>query len=294
MPQTTSATGALRSSSVLVTGATGKLGREVVDRLRAQDARIRALSRRPAGALPGVEPLAGDLTEPTTVRTALEGINTVLLLWPLLDAAPAYGLVEELTTTAPRVIYLSSTAVDDTAARQSDPIVQVHADMETMLRDAGLRPVVLRSDTLASNARGWAAQVRAGDVVTGPDIARTAVIDERDVADAALALLCAHQDDELDDAPRLLTGPEVLSRADQVDRLGAALGRPLRFETVPADVARTRMLADGRPEQLVDALIAASQHRPESRRVTDHVERLTGHPATSFEQWATDHAADFS
>lgn len=238
--------------------------------------------------------MVGDLTDPTAVRAALVGVDAVLLIWPLLDSAPAHGLVAELAAAGPRVVYVSSTAINDEAARQSDPIVQVHADMEALLRDAGPHPVVLRSDTLASNARGWAAQLRAGDVVAGPDVARTAVVDERDVADAAVTVLLAPRHDQLSLGPYVLTGPEVLGRADQVARLGAALRRDLSFEPLPADLARSRMLADGRPERLVEALLAASVRRPESHRITDHVERLTGRPAGTFARWAVDHVADFS
>ncbi|MFI6768355.1 NmrA family transcriptional regulator [Streptomyces sp. NPDC050355] len=220
------------------------------------------------------------------------GIDAVFLIWPLLDSAPAHDLVAEFAAAAPRVVYLSSTAIDDDAARQSDPIVQVHAEMEALLHDAGLRPTVLRSDTLASNARGWTQQLRVGDVVSGPDVARTAVVDERDVADAAVAVLLTHHD-RPDHEPHVLTGPEVLVRDEQVALLGAALRRRLRFQVLPADQARSRMLADGRPEHLVEALIAASVRRPRTDRITDHVERLTGRPAGTFAQWAVDHAAEF-
>ncbi|MGW1991375.1 NAD(P)H-binding protein [Embleya sp. NPDC001921] len=292
MPDTTGPMGNPRRSSILVTGAAGNLGREVVDRLQAHGALLRCLERDETGRRPGVEWVAGDLTDPTAMRAALAGIDTVFLIWPLLDAAPAHDLVAELVAAGPRVVYLSSTAIDDEAARQSDPIVQVHADMEALLRAADLRPVVLRSDTLASNARGWASQLRAGDVVSGPDMARTAVVDERDVAEAAVAVLLARYDRQ-DDEPHLLTGPEVLGRADQVALLGTALRRRLRFQAVAADLARSRMLADGRPERLVEALIAASTRRPDSNRITDHVERLTGRPAGTFARWAIDHAAEF-
>ncbi|WP_328535148.1 SDR family oxidoreductase [Streptomyces sp. NBC_00344] len=293
MPDITRPPGARHSPSILVTGAAGNLGREVVDRLQTQGARVRSLLHHQAGPRPGAEPVIGDLTDPSAVRAALVGIDAVFLIWPLLDSAPAHDLVAELAAAAPRVVYLSSTAIDDEAAHQSDPIVQVHADMEALLHDAGLRPRTLRSDTLASNARGWSAQLRAGDVVSGPDVARTAVVDERDVADAAVAVLLAHQD-QLDDEPSVLTGPAVLSRADQVALIGAALRRRLRFRALPADLARSRMLADGRPERLVEALIAASVCRPDSNRTTDHVERLTGRPAGTFAKWAIDHAAEFS
>lgn len=139
MPDATGPTGSLCRSSILVTGAAGNLGREVVDRLRAHGARVRCLVRDRTGPRPGVEWAVGDLTDPAAVRAALVGIDAVFLIWPLLDSAPAHGLVAELVAAAPRVVYLSSTAVDDQAARQSDPIVQVHADMEALLHCAGLR-----------------------------------------------------------------------------------------------------------------------------------------------------------
>lgn len=289
--------------TILVTGAAGNLGREVVDRLLARGVRVRCLVRGQAAVRAGAEHVVGDLTDPAVVRAALAGVDAVFLIWPLLDAAPAHGLVAELGAAAPRVVYLSSTAVDDQAVRQSDPIVQVHADMEARLHDAGVRPVVLRSDTLASNARGWAAQLRVGDVVAGPAMARTAVVDERDVADAAVAVLL--EDRGRPDrgqplrgrthyGPYLLTGPEVLSRAEQIERLGVALRRRLRFRALPAELARSHMLADGRPQLLVEALIAASARRPGSDRITDHVERLTGRAAGTFARWATDHAGEFS
>ncbi|TYK51345.1 NAD(P)H-binding protein [Actinomadura decatromicini] len=284
-------TGTRHRPSILVTGASGNLGSEVAARLLARGAHVRTLDRRRSSPRPGVESVVGDLTDPAVLREALTGIDAVFLIWPLLDSAPARPLVAELR--AARVVYVSSAAIDDLADRQSDPIVQVHADMEALLRDGGVRPVVLRSDTLASNTRGWTSQLLAGDVVSGPDMAPTPVVDERDVADAAVAVLLAPRD-EPDRGPYVLTGPEVLSRADLVARLGAALGRPLRFEPVPAELARARMLADGRPEPLVEALITAAVARPPSSRVTGDVERLTGRPAGTFAGWAAAHAAEFN
>jgi uncharacterized protein YbjT (DUF2867 family) len=287
-PQDIPATGGRGTGSVLITGASGNLGREVLTRLRSESVPVRALDRRWT-ARAGAESVVGDLVDRRAMRDALAGVDVVFLIWPLLEVSPAEGLMEELSSAGPRVVYLSSTAIDDSSTHQSDRIVQVHADMENLLRGAGLRLTTLRSDTLASNARAWGHQVRAGDVVSGPDIARTAVVDERDVAAAAAAALI----NDAGPGPYLLTGPESLTRADQVATLGEALGRPLRFEPLEPELARTRMLADGRPPQLVDALVDSSLNRAPSTLVTDHVQRLTGTPAGSFARWVGDHVDEF-
>jgi len=292
MSDTSRAVDTRSGTTILVTGAAGNLGREVVAQLHARGARVRRLDRRAVDPRPGIESVVGDLTEPSTIRAALANVDAVFLVWPLLDVTPAHQLAEVFVEAAPRIVYLSSTAVDDRGFDQSDPIVQVHADMEALLKKADLRPVILRSDTLASNARGWTAQLRAGNVVAGPDFPRTAVVDQRDVAAAAAGVLLSPET-QPDHGPYLLTGPELLNRADQVVRLGAALGRRLRFAAVPIELARTQMLADGRPPALVEALISAALRRPESNLITDHVERLTGRPAGTFARWAADHAAEF-
>ncbi|WP_240796231.1 NmrA family transcriptional regulator [Streptomyces sp. RFCAC02] len=224
---------------------------------------MRRLLHRRTGHQPETGPAVGDLTDRAAVRAALTGVDAVFLVRPLPDAAPAEGLIAELVTAAPRVVHLSSTAVTDAAVRQTDPMAHVHADMETLLRDAGLRPEVLRTDTLASTTRLGAA---------GPG-GRRGVGTGRG----------AHG----------RRGRTRRGRADQVALLGAALRRPLRFRALPAGLAGERLLADGRPERLVAALIAAAERRPASDRVTDHVERLTGRPAGTFARWAADHAAEF-
>lgn len=95
--------------------------------------------------------MTGDLTDPASVREALDGVDAVFLIWPLLDSAPAHGLIAELAAAAPRLVHLSSAAVEDGSARQTDPIVQVHADMEALLHGAGLRPGVPRSGAICAS-----------------------------------------------------------------------------------------------------------------------------------------------
>ncbi|MCK7622343.1 NAD(P)H-binding protein [Streptomyces sp. RS10V-4] len=279
-------------SEILVTGATGNVGRAVVGELVAAGADVRALVRRPeAAGLPGeVQVFGGDLSRPESLERALAGSDTVFLVWPFLATEGAPAVVEAIARQARRVVYLSSSGVDERAERQTDPINQLHAEMERLLAGSGVAWTVLRANTLASNARGWAEQIRTTDAVRGPDIAATAVVHERDVAAVARRVLT---EDGHAGATYVLTGPEVLSRADQVRAIGEAIGRPVRFESVPVQVARQRMLADGRPPALVEALLASAESRPASHVITSTVAALTGAPARTFHAWAEEHAGIF-
>ncbi|MBA9002161.1 NAD(P)H-binding protein [Thermomonospora cellulosilytica] len=279
-------------AEVLVTGATGNVGRQVVLRLLSTGTAVRALVRRPesAGLPEGARVWGGDLSEPDTLEGALTGIDTVFLIWPFLTAEGASAVLEVIARHARRVVYLSSSGVSDDAERQTDPINQLHADMERLIEKSGLEWTVLRSDTLASNALGWAEQIRTTHVVRGPDIAATAVIHERDVAAVAVRALT---DDGHAGVKHVLTGPQVLSRAEQVHAIGEAIGRPTRFEKVPVQAARQQMLADGRPPALVEALLASAETRPDSNLITSTVEEITGVPARTFRSWAEEHADHF-
>lgn len=116
------------------------------------------------------------------------------------------------------------------------------------------------------------------------------MIHERDIAAVAVHALT---DDRHAGAKHVLTGPQVLTRAEQVHTIGEAIGRPTRFEKVPVQVARQQMLADGRPPALVEALLASAETRSESNLITSTVEEITGATARTFRLWAEEHADDF-
>ncbi|WP_236573109.1 NAD(P)H-binding protein [Streptomyces sp. GS7] len=280
-------------TKILVTGATGNVGRQVVAQLLTEGMGARALLRGTgaAGLPAGVEVARGDLSEPGTLDAALAGIDRVFLIWPFLTTDGAPAVLKAIESHARHVVYLSSSGVREDAERQSDPINQLHADMERLIERSGLGRTILRSSTIASNALGWAGQIRSGEVVRGPDIAPAAVIHEGDVA--AVAVRALADDGGQADARHVLTGPQILSRAEQVWAIGEAIGRPLRFDGIPAHAARRQMLADGRPPALVEALLASAETRTAANLISSAVEEVTGAPARTFRQWASDHAVDF-
>lgn len=276
---------------ILVTGATGNVGREVAAQLMSAGVPVRAFVRdaRTTRLPQGVEIATGDLSQPETLERALSGITTVFLVWPFLTDEGAPAVLATIAGSARRLVYLSSSGVNEDAGRQTDPINRLHADMESLIKASDLEWTILRADTIASNALGWAGQIRHDGVVRGPGIAPTAVVHQADVAAVAARVLTG---DGHAGATHVLTGPEVVSRADQVRLIGQAIGRPLRFEEVPVEAARERMLADGRPPALVEALLASTR-RPRSDLVTPTVAEITGRPARTFRQWTADHADAF-
>ena len=179
---------------ILVTGATGNIGHEVVAQLRANGCPIRALTRRPESAnLPDdVEVVRGDLTEPDTLDAALSDVDAVFLVWtaPLAAAARA---VERMASHGERIVLLTS------AHRTAHPFFQqpnalraVHAGVEQLVKTSVARWTILQPGAFALNCRNWwARQIRnAGVVRWFQGGAATAPIHERDLAAVAVRALC--------------------------------------------------------------------------------------------------------
>ena len=284
-----------RVPPVLVTGATGRIGRVVVDLLIDAGAPVRALTHRPeaAATLPAkVEVVIGDLTAPESLDAGLRGVSAVFLVWTV-PPTTASAVVERLATYARRVVFLSSPhQTPHPFFQQPNPMAALHADIERLIKAAGLESTIIRPGMFASNALfWWAPAIRDGGVVRWPyGAAETAPVDGRDVAAVAARTLC--QDGHAG-GDYVLTGPESLSQAEQVSIIGDVLGRRIKFEELSPEEFRFETQGSW-PRPIMDMLLAAwgaTIGRPAF--VTSTVSDILGSAPRSFRQWVADHATAF-
>ena len=274
---------------MLVTGATGTVGRQTVSQLLGAGAEVRALTRHPdAARLPGdVDVVGGDLSDPDTLAPALEGVEAVFLVWPFTTAEGAPAVLDVVEREARRLVYLSSAG-----GQRPDPVGMFHADMERLIEESKLEWTFLRPSGFATNTLMWAAQIREDGVVRWPyGAAARSLIHESDIAAVAVRALTGEGQGG---SKHVLTGPELLTQADQVRTIGDVIGRPARWEDVPPDAVRDGLAAAfGNPSFADHALDAWARFVQEPELVTSTVERITGTPARTFREWASDHADDF-
>lgn len=277
---------------ILVTGATGSVGRHVVDGLLERRQQVCALTRNPDKAnLPeSVEIFQGGLEDTAALEEALQGVRAVYLI---AMGGAATNFVEVASRTGvERVVLLSAAEVQDGLDRQADGIAERHGVFERELAASKLEWTFLRPADFAGNSLQWAGQISAKDVVRAPyRDAGTVPIHEQDIAEVAVHVLTT---DGHAGAKYQLTGPEGLTQGDMVSLIGAAIGRKLHFEETTPEEAREQMITFA-PEVIVDALLGRlSEAVTHPWYPTTVVEDLLGRPARSFFEWAKKNAALFA
>ncbi len=275
---------------ILVTGASGNVGSELVRTLITKGRAVRALARSTGeGArLPaGVQSVPGDLNDPPSLRPALDGADGLFLL-------PGYADMPGILARARQAGVKHVVQLSGMSAGSSDmdnAVTRYMADSERAVRDSGMAWTIIRPAAFMTNAFRWLPQLRAGDVVRLPfATVRAATIDPADIAEvAALTLIAGHHEGRV----YPLSGPEALTPSEQVAILGRALGRDLRFEAQPDDEAREQM-SKSMPARYVDAFFRFyADGTLDESKILPAVQALTGRPPRSFGQWAVDHASAF-
>ncbi|MFD0690276.1 SDR family oxidoreductase [Actinomadura fibrosa] len=278
--------------TVLVTGATGAVGRHLVTTLLDRGTAVRALTRKPGDAnLPaGVDVVAGDLADAGTLAAEVfEGVDRAFVfpaqgVEAFLDAATARGVH--------RFTVLSSLAAAQEFPRDHGSASQLHhTAVETAVTDRTDAWTILRPGTFANNLLSWAWQIRSGAPIRAPYLASAqAPIHEYDIAEAAAQTLLG--DDHLGDAIPL-TGPQSLTRSEQVAIIGRTLGREIPLVEITAEEFRAET-ARFIPEPVLKMLLDYWHDTLTVPDVPRPVTAVTGRPGRTLAQWAADHRADFT
>jgi uncharacterized protein YbjT (DUF2867 family) len=283
---------------ILVTGATGNAGSQVVRALLERGQPVRAFVRDPDRARglvgDGAELMPGDFADPVSVQQAFDGVDQVFLSgaddprrveWETraIDVAAESGVR--------RIVKLSSII-----AEPGTPVAfwDWHGQVEQHLRKSGVPAVVLRSNAFMSNLVAAAEPVaQEGRLYAPVGEAKIAMIDPRDVGEAAAAVLTTPGHDG---RTYVLTGPEAITYARVAAELSAATDRHVEFVDVPDEGAKQKMIQAGLPDLVAERIVEvfAMLRQGAGEEVTTTVERLTGHPPRDFACFARDHARLFA
>ncbi|MFE7796241.1 NAD(P)H-binding protein [Nocardia sp. NPDC057440] len=275
---------------ILVTGATGNIGAELVAQLSASGERVRALVRNPdrAGLPVGVEAVTGDLNRPESMTETFDGVDGMFLM-------PGYAGMPDLLARAKkagvhRVALLSGGSA--ALADMSNAVSRYMTQSERDVRESGLSWTFLRPRSFMSNALRWLPQLAVGDVVRAQfSEVRVAAIDPADIAAVAAAALTGGG---LEGRVLELTGPQALLPADQVAVLAGVLERPLVCQNLTNEETVAELTAS-MPSEYVEAFVSFFVNGTlDESEVHPTVREVTGRDPRTFEQWARAHTAAFA
>ncbi|WP_040810060.1 SDR family NAD(P)-dependent oxidoreductase [Nocardia concava] len=280
---------------IVITGATGTIGSEVVRQLAARGVKVRAVTRNPESieAPEGIEVVRGDYADTESMAAAFAGAEAAFLVGLLgpdyieLDRALAAAARE---AGVQRLVKLSAIGTGDPALGS---VGTWHLPGEQVVRESGVAWTILRPSSFASNTLSWSGPIAAGQPVpnmTGEGA--QGVVDPRDVSAVAVEALLS---DRHSGRVYTLTGPEAITTRDQADALAAVLGRELEVADIPLDLARGFMLESGMSEQFADGALAGQAFVRDGGNavVTSDVEEVLGRTPRSYADWVRDHAAAF-
>ncbi len=279
---------------ILITGASGNVGREVLKQVVATGARVRAAFQsvsKAAVAPSGVEIVTMDYNQPETLQVAVKGVERVFLVGP-----PTPDLTA-LERKAVDVIKQSGVRhlVKLSAMGGRDAIFpRQHADSEDYIKSSGLPYTFLRPNGFMQNFVTYnAPTITTQNAFYGSQgEGQVSHIDIRDVAAVAVKALT---EDGHQGKAYTLTGPEALSNEQVAEVLSEDTGREIRYVDLPSEQFKQALVGAGLPEWSADALLDLQQfyRRGGASAVTSEVERLLGRKPTSFHQFSRDYAQAF-
>ena len=275
----------MNTPTILVTGATGNVGRPLVASLLAEGAHVRALTRNPAaaGLPPGVAVTGGDYAATGVLAAAVRGTDAVFVNIGALREHAGELIAAARAAGVSKIVMLSSIAVRD-EGEQVLSLGRQHKAVEDAVKATGVDWTILRCGGFATNTLTWAKSVLAERVVRFPyGHAALALIAEQDIGAAAVRVLL---DSGHAGHTYVLTGAESLTQIQQAEAIGKAIGRPVRFEEISPDQFR-QFATQYFPAPVVEDLLKSlASYVGQTAYLTADLEKITGRPATSYAQWA--------
>jgi uncharacterized protein YbjT (DUF2867 family) len=279
---------------ILITGASGNVGREVLKQIAASGAKVRAAfqsASKAAAAPSGVEIVTMDYNQPQTLQAALKGVERVFLIGPPTPDLPALErrAVDEIKRSGVKhVVKLSA------MGGRGAIFPGQHADSEDYIKSLGLTYTFLRPNGFMQNFVTYnAATINTQNTFYGAQGGgKISHIDLRDIAAVAVKTLTG---DGHEGKAYTLTGPEALSNAEVAEVLSEDTGREIRYVDLPPEQFKQALVGAGMPEWSASALLDLQQFygRGGASAVTREVEQLLGRKPTSFEQFSRDYAPAF-
>jgi uncharacterized protein YbjT (DUF2867 family) len=275
---------------IVVTGATGNVGRELVQVLRDLGEAVTAVTRRPEAAVGHGNAVIADPSHPGTMLPALKDATALYLNPATLGDACTELLALAAAHGVQRVVLQSALSVEYKLG--APQFAEQFKRIEECVQASGLPWVILRCASFnINNLRVWGPQIHSSDVVRGAyGEAATSSIHERDIAEVAVHALTKNTPSAI----YTITGPQTLTEREKLSLIGKSLRRNLVWEETPPEAIRQAMRVRGLPESAAErmlAFLADCARRPEP--ITDTVYQLLGRPALSFAQWVSDHAESF-
>ncbi|MCZ8235363.1 MAG: SDR family oxidoreductase [Inhella sp.] len=281
------------SNRILVTGASGNIGRALVAALGARGADFQVMSSRPGTAPAGLREVQGDFTQLDSLQAAFAGVDTLFLLLPLVPGIEemARNAVDAAKAAGVKHIVRSSGAGAD--AHSPASLARVHGEIDDRVMASGIPFTLLRPSSFMQNHLNfYAGSIQAASAVYAPrGEGAVGLIDVRDIAEVAALVLAdpaAHVG-----AVYTLTGGEALTDAQSVAAISRAVGREIRYVDVPEAAAVEAMTQMGFAPTLIDWLMSLNHVIKQgwAAGLSDDVKRLTGHAPRTFDAFAREHAA---
>jgi len=280
------------TSPILITGASGTIGKELVKQLQARGTDFAVMSSKPAASVGGIPAVHGDFADAASLRRAFDGVQTLFLLFPFtpesvdlarnaVDAAMAAGVKHIVRSSGAGAEAGSAVLIADLQGR-IDALIEQSGIAYTLLRPAGF---------MQNWVNFYAGQIKAGTYAAAHGDAPITMVDVRDIAEVAAIVLT----DPAGHAGKVytLTGGEALSTGEQVAMISRATGKPVRYEAISAEQAEATLRSWGLPAAQIAlySSLAYVYSQGWAAALSPDVQAVTGHAPRSFADFVAEHVA---